>query len=82
MNQIARYYIEPKFFFTYEWFPMVSPWPEPWIYLHFLAMGLFAAGIMLGLFYRLAAVLFCLVSIRISKGPARLKLKPLSASST
>ena len=59
-GRIPRYYVEPDFFFTYEFLPMVSPWPEPWIYLHFLAMGLFAAGLMLGLFYRLAAVLFCL----------------------
>ena len=60
LDRITRYYVEPKFFFTYEFFPMVSPWPEPWIYVHFVAMGVFALGIMLGLFYRVSAYLFFL----------------------
>lgn len=59
-DRITRYYVEPNFFFTYELFPMVSPWPEPWIYLHFVAMGLFALGVMLGVFYRLSAYFFFL----------------------
>lgn len=59
-DRITRYYVEPVYYFTYELFPMVSPWPEPWIYVHFVLMGLFAAGIMLGLFYRVSAYLFFL----------------------
>jgi hypothetical protein len=59
-DRITRYYVRPSFHFTYEFFPMISPWPEPWIYLHFLAMGIFALGIMAGLFYRVSAYLFFL----------------------
>ena len=57
-DRIFRYYVIPDFYFTYELFPMIHPWPEPWIYVHFIAMGVFAAGVMLGLFYRAAAFLF------------------------
>ncbi len=57
-DRVFRYYVQPHFYFTYELFPMVTPWPEPWMSIHFIAMALFAAGIMLGLFYRYSAFLF------------------------
>ena len=60
LGRITRYYVEPQFYFTYELFPMITPWPEPWIYIHFVVMGLAALGLMLGLFYRLSAYVFLL----------------------
>jgi hypothetical protein len=57
-DRIARYYIEPKFFFPYEFFPFLSPLPGHWMYLVFFVMGLSALGIALGFFYRLSAALF------------------------
>ena len=59
-NRIYRYYLEPDFFFTYEFFPFVSPWPGNLMYWHFFAMGVLALGVMLGFFYRISAFLFCL----------------------
>jgi hypothetical protein len=47
---IGRYYIQPTFYFTYELFPFVAPLPGHWMYLLFLAMGVFALGITLGVF--------------------------------
>jgi vitamin K-dependent gamma-carboxylase len=55
---IARYYIDPSFFFSY--IPFIRPWPGDWMYVHFLGLGLLAALIACGLFYRLAAWLFFL----------------------
>lgn len=57
-NRIANYYITPKFYFTYELFPFVTPLPGPWLYLVFFVMGLSALGIAVGLFYRASAVIF------------------------
>jgi vitamin K-dependent gamma-carboxylase len=57
---IFQYYIEPRFFFTYEFFPFVSPLPGQGMYWLFGAMGLFALGIALGFYYRLSAFLFFL----------------------
>ena len=55
---IARYWIEPKFLFSYLGFGWVHPWPGAGMYLHFTALGLLALFLALGLFYRISAVLF------------------------
>lgn len=55
---IERYYIEPLFHFTYFGFEWVRPWPATGMYLHFVILGACAAGILLGLCYRLCAALF------------------------
>lgn len=55
---IHRYYIAPEFHFTYEMFPFVAPLSATLMYLMFLAMGISALGIAIGLFYRVSAVLF------------------------
>ncbi|NJM06824.1 HTTM domain-containing protein [Candidatus Gracilibacteria bacterium] len=55
---IARYYIEPSFFFSY--LPFIQPWPGDGMYWHFAATGLLALMVAAGLFYRVAAWLFCL----------------------
>jgi hypothetical protein len=57
---IASYYINPEFHFTYYGFGWVKPWPGDGMYVHFALLGLAAAGITLGLFYRLSAVAFFL----------------------
>ncbi len=53
-------YIKPDFFFTFYGFDWVTPLGETGMYLLFIVMGLAALGIMLGSFYRFAAVLFFL----------------------
>lgn len=57
-ERIRRYYLEPTFFFTYELFPFVHPWPGDLLYWHFAAMGACALGIALGFHTRLATALF------------------------
>jgi vitamin K-dependent gamma-carboxylase len=57
---IARYYIEPTVFYTFYGFGWVRPWPGAGMYLHFYALGILAACIMLGFCYRAAAALFFL----------------------
>ena len=60
MGWIDRLYIDPPFHFTYPGFSWVRPWPGPGMHLHFIVMGLTAAGIALGYRYRLSALLFSL----------------------
>lgn len=53
-------YIAPKFFFTYYGFEWVKPLGEIGMYAIFLVMGVAALFVALGLFYRIAIVLFFL----------------------
>jgi hypothetical protein len=55
-DRIYRYWIEPDFHFTYPGFHWVAPLPEPWIWFAWLAMGVCALLVMVGLFYRVAVV--------------------------
>jgi vitamin K-dependent gamma-carboxylase len=57
---IDRYFTEPTFHFTYYGFGWVQPWPGNGMHWHFAALGVLAACIMLGLFYRIATPLFFL----------------------
>jgi hypothetical protein len=57
---IARYYIDPDFHFTYYGFGWVKPWPGDGMYVHFAVLGLAAAGMMAGLFYRASALVLFL----------------------
>ena len=57
---IDKYWIEPEFHFRYFGFDWVTPWPGEGMYWHFLVLGILAVLITLGLFYRVAAFLFCL----------------------
>jgi vitamin K-dependent gamma-carboxylase len=59
-NWIARYFIVPQFHFSYWGFEWVRPWPAAGMYLHFYLLGALAICLMLGLWYRLASVLFFL----------------------
>ncbi|APZ92858.1 HTTM domain-containing protein [Fuerstiella marisgermanici] len=56
---IDALYDSDQFHFRYLGFNWVHPWPEPGMRLHFAALSVLAACIVLGLFYRYAALLFC-----------------------
>jgi len=55
---IAEYWIDPTFFFTYQGFDWVTPWPGAGMYLHFMALGSLALCVASGFLYRVAAALF------------------------
>ena len=55
---IGELYIEPAHHFTYPGFGWVRPWPGWGMYGHFAALGLLAAGIVVGYRYRICAALF------------------------
>lgn len=55
---IARYYIEPRYVFSFVSF--VQPWPGQGMYWHFYILGATAMMMALGLYYRVASALFCL----------------------
>lgn len=57
---VERLYVEPKFFFRFSGFEWVEPFGVEGMYLLYILIALSAAGIMLGLFYRVAVVLFFL----------------------
>ena len=56
---IHKLYIEPDFFFSYQWFEWVQPLGS-WTYLIFIICGLSAIFVSLGLKYRLAIITFFL----------------------
>ncbi|MDQ3304311.1 MAG: HTTM domain-containing protein [Actinomycetota bacterium] len=55
---IQRNYIDPTYHFTFYGFSWVQPWSGNGMYLHFLALGVLAVCIALGLWYRVSVVLF------------------------
>ncbi|MCA9027796.1 MAG: HTTM domain-containing protein [Planctomycetaceae bacterium] len=57
---IDFFFIQPDFHLTYPGFGWVKPWPGNWTYVQFTAMGVAAIGIMVGVFYRLSALIFFL----------------------
>ena len=57
---VARYWVTPKFHFTYEGFRWLSPLPGDGMYYLFYGLGVLALMIALGLCYRLSTVLFFL----------------------
>lgn len=57
---IERYYIAPKFHFTYYGLDWIKPWPGDGMYWHFYALGALALLIIFGFCYRLSATLFFL----------------------
>ncbi len=52
--------IEPPYHYPYPGFDWVRVWPEPWMQVHFLVIGVAALGIVFGYRYRLAAGLFAI----------------------
>jgi hypothetical protein len=57
---IEKLYLEPTFFFKYYGFNWVQPFDEAGMYLLFLLITISALCIMVGLFYRMATVVFFL----------------------
>ena len=57
---IDFYWVEPQFHFSYSGFDWIKPWPGIGMELHWAALGILAASIMLGAKYRIAAPLFFL----------------------
>lgn len=55
---VESLYIEPKTFFPYLGFEWVTPLPGNWMYLPFILMLISSIGIIMGLFYRVSALLF------------------------
>lgn len=55
---IRDIYIAPAFHFHWLGFSWLDPWPGLGMYVHFAILGLASVCIMLGLFYRLATVIF------------------------
>ncbi len=55
---IHELYIAPRFHFTFWGFAWAEPWPDWGMYLHFFLLALLAGMILVGLRYRLAALLF------------------------
>jgi hypothetical protein len=58
LGRIEPYYILPEFHFKYYGFEWIEPWPGDGMYWHFYAMAAFAACMLIGFCYRLAAFLF------------------------
>ncbi|MCO6493292.1 MAG: HTTM domain-containing protein [Phaeodactylibacter sp.] len=57
---VERLYVEPRFFFKFYGFEWVAPLGQAGMYALYGLIALSAAMVMLGLFYRLAAVVFFL----------------------
>lgn len=57
-NRVERYYIEPSFFFHYYGFEWIKPLPGDGMIWLFYGMGLLAAAVMVGFYYRLSSALF------------------------
>lgn len=57
---VEEAYIRPEFLFKFRFFEWVHPWPGQGMYLHFAALTLLGGCISLGLFYRVAILLFAL----------------------
>lgn len=60
-DRITRYWVEPEILFPYPGFTWLRPLPEPYIHWAWLAMGVAAACVMLGLFYRVTIVVLVAV---------------------
>ena len=54
---IRDYFIEPDYNFTYLGFDWVKPWPDTWLYIHFYGLALLSIFVILGILYRLSALL-------------------------
>ena len=57
---IARYWIDPILNFPYFGFEWFHPWPGQGMYIHFIGLGILAAFITVGFWYRISTVLFFL----------------------
>ena len=56
-DKVASHWLEPSFLYKYPLFGWVQPWPDDWLYIHIIAIGVLGLLITLGLFYRVAITL-------------------------
>ena len=59
-HRLVGYFLEPRLLFKYYGFAWVHPWPGEGLYIHKIAMGVFALFIAAGFIYRVSAALFLL----------------------
>ena len=59
-HRLVGYFLEPRLLFKYYGFAWVHPWPGDGLYIHKIAMGVFALFIAAGFIYRVSAALFLL----------------------
>lgn len=57
---VATLWIEPRFLFKYYGFSWVQPWPAQALYIHWIALGVFAFFVATGFCYRVNTVLLWL----------------------
>lgn len=58
---VERFFEQPRFFFSYWGFEWVRVLPHPWMHVAFATLAVLGVLIALGLFYRVAIVLFFLL---------------------
>jgi len=59
-HRIGHFWLEPPLLFKYYGFSWVHPWPGNGLYIHWAILGVLALFIVIGLFYRVSALLFFL----------------------
>jgi vitamin K-dependent gamma-carboxylase len=59
-GQLRVLYVEPRFHFTYQYFDWVQPIPGIGMYLMFVVLILLGLAIAVGVYYRLASLLFAI----------------------
>src|SRR6267378_69229 len=59
-HRLVIQFLEPRLLFKYYGFAWVHPWPGDGLYIHKIAMGVFALFIAAGFIYRVSAALFLL----------------------
>ena len=58
LGWIEEVFVEPTFFFKFPGFEWTVVWDPPWLYAHFVVTAIAALFVALGLFYRVAALVF------------------------
>ncbi len=60
---VTQQYNPDTFHFSYPFFSFLKPWPGQGMTLHYWVMGIAAAGLMVGAWYRLCAFVFLVTSL-------------------
>ena len=56
-DKVFGHWILPSYLYKYPLFGWVQPWPDNWLYIHVIAIGVLGLFITLGLFYRVSMTL-------------------------
>jgi vitamin K-dependent gamma-carboxylase len=57
---VAAFWIDSRFLFKFYGFSWIHPWPAPWLYGQWIAVGVFAFFVAIGFRYRASALLLFL----------------------